>query len=255
MTPSELEGSISLLQRAHVLAACREGPVGRTTIAERADCSRSTAYRATSELEEQGLLERTDSGYRLTGAGGAMLDHVREFTRNHEGTAQVLPLFEYVDDREFVRRVHLFTNAELVTQDASSSYQIENRVKEIIDGTQEQMVGITNGLGSPALADAMIERIRAGVHVDWILPTEMYDQFNAEYGKLSAHAAEDDQTAVSVREEIPIDLALYDETLVVIGFDHDRGVLGAVAITDDRSAVQWAEERFDECRSMAEQVE
>lgn len=255
MRPSDLEGAISLLQRAHVLGACQNGPVGRTTIAQRADCSRSTAYRATSELSEQGLLERTDTGYQLTGAGGAMLDHVREFTRKHEGTVQLLPLFEYVENPEIVRRAHLFTDAELVTQNASSPYQIENRVKGIIDGTQEQMLGMSNGLGSPSLAEAMIDRIQAGVNVDWILPIEMYEQFNTEYGELSAHAGENGQTAVSVRQQLPIDLALYDETLVVIGFDHDRGVLGAVAVTDDREAVQWASDRFDEYRRTAEQVE
>lgn len=96
--------------------------------------------------------------------------------------------------------MYLFTDAELITQDASSPYRIEN--------TDEEMTGMTVGLGSPALAEAMIECIQGGVHVDWVLPTEMYEQFNAEYNELSAHAVDADQTAVSGREQIPVDLAL-----------------------------------------------
>lgn len=255
MRPSDLEDSTSLLQRAHILDACQHGPIGRTTISERAECSRSTAYRATSELTDRGLLERTDNGYQLTGAGAAMLDHVRQFLAKQKGTTQILPLFEYVDEPEFIRHAHLFGNAELVTQDASNPYHIENRMKELIEDTQEQMLGMTTGLGSPALAEAMIDRIRAGVRVNWILPTDMYAQFNADYGDLSTHAKTDGQTAVSVRDDILIDMALYDDTLAIIGFDHDRGILGAVAITDNPTARRWARDTFEKHRQETEQVE
>lgn len=251
----EADDAAALLQRANVLCACQDGPVGRATISERAGCSRSTAYRATGELEERGLLERTPRGYRLTGAGASTVEHIRDFVGKVQGTKRIGPLFEYVDDDEFVRRADYFTDAELVLQDASSPYHIETRVKRVIDDTRERIVGMADGLGSPALADAMFDRIRAGVDVEWILPGDTYDLFRGEYGTLSAAAPDDDQTAVYTREEVPIDLALYDDTLVVIGFDPNRAVLGAVAITDGDDAREWALDRIEDCRTGAERVE
>ena len=255
MDDRTLEEMVALLRRTAVLEACRDGPASRRTIAERADCSRSTAYRATSELTEEKLLERTNGGYRLTGSGAAALDHIRRFTDKLDGTDRIRPLFEYVDDPAFVRRAEFFTDAELVAQEASSPYHVENRMKTLIEGTEERMIGMTTGLGSPALAQAMFERIRAGVCVEWMLPAEPYEYFNAEHGALSAYGLEEDQTAVYVRTEPPVDLAIYDDTLVVFGFDRDRGVLDVVAITEDGSAIRWAREKFEEYRSDAERVE
>lgn len=246
---------VSMLQRADVLEACRDGPVGRPEIAERAGCSRSTAYRATGTLSERGLIDRANGGYRLTGAGRATLDHLRRFLGQLDGTDQIRPLYDYVEDPAFVRRAHLFADAELVTQEAERPYHIENRVKAVIEGTQDRMIGMTAGLGSPALADAMFERIGDGVEVDWILPADVYGQFNDAYGDLSAASVEGGQTAVHVNDDVPVDLAVYDETLVVIGFDRERGVLGVVAIAEEPAAVAWAREAFEACREAAERVE
>jgi len=255
MNGADVEQAVALVQRAAVLDACLDHPADRSTIADRAGCSRSTAYRATGELSDEGLLERTNRGYRLTGAGRATLDHVRQFVGKLQGTQRLEPLLEHVGDSAIVRRAELFTDAEIVTPQASSPYHVENRVKAVIEGTEERMLGMTAGLGSPALADAMFDRIRAGVRVEWVLPTETYDHFNTAHGDLSADAPEDGQTAVFVRDAIPHDQAVYDDTLVVIGFDHERGVLGSVAITEDEAALRWAEEQFTDCRLAAKRVE
>ena len=255
MNRATVDEVAALIQRADVLAACREGPAGRTTIAERADCSRTTAYRATADLEDRGLIERASGGYRLTGSGRAMLDHLGEFRSKIAGTNRVQSLFDYVDTQALVAHAHLFADAELVVQDPAAPYHIETRLQSVIGDTDEEMIGMTTGLGSPALAEAMFDRIEAGVDVDWILPAETYDHFVTEYGTVSTHAVTDDQTAVHTRAEIPIDLAIYDETLVVIGFDADRGVIGAVAVTDEPEALRWARDRFADCRSRATRVE
>ena len=255
MDRASVDEAAALLQRANVLEACREGPAGRTTIADRADCSRTTAYRATTDLEDRGLIERATGGYRLTGSGRAMLDHLGEFRAKIAGTTRSQPLFDYVESSALVDHAHLLADAELVVQDPSAPYHIESHLKSVISDTDEEMIGMTTGLGSPTLAEAMFDRVAAGVDVDWILPAESYDHFATEYGTVSTHALDDDQTSIYSCEEIPVDFAIYDETLVVIGFDHDRGIIGAAALTDEPEAVQWARERFQDARRGATIVE
>lgn len=255
MDRASVDDAAALIQRANVLEACREGPVGRSTIADRADCSRTTAYRATADLEDRGLIERANGGYRLTGSGAAMLDHLGAFRTKLAGTSRIQPLFDFVDSPALVEQAHQFADAELVVQDPAAPYHIETRLQSVIDDTETEMWGMTTGLGSPALAEAMFERIEAGVDVEWVLPADTYDHFVTEYGTLSAHAVDDEQTTVHTRDAIPLDLAVYDETLVVIGFDHERGVIGAVALTDEPDALRWARERFADCRRDASRVE
>ncbi|WP_440988459.1 helix-turn-helix transcriptional regulator [Haloarchaeobius baliensis] len=255
MDATAVDDTVALLSWGPILEACHDGPVDRSEIAERAGCSRSTAYRATTDLREEGLLERTDRGYRITGEGAAVLAQSQQFVAGVEGTARLQPLLEYVDNPAFVDLAARFADAEVVAPLESVPYRIENRMQSVIEGTRERMFGMTDGLGSPALAEAMFDRLRSGVTVDWLLPREMYDQFTAAYGPLSTHADDGGATTVFVHDELPVNLAVYDETLVVLGFDRERGVLGAVAIADDPVALQWSQETFEACRGAAERVE
>src|SRR6056297_450185 len=97
MNQRELERDITLLQRAPVLAACRDGPVGRTAIAGEAGCSRATAYRATTDLTDRGLLEQVDGGYRLTGFGLTALDRIEQFHAELDGARHLQSVLAHVD--------------------------------------------------------------------------------------------------------------------------------------------------------------
>lgn len=254
MDGAAVETLSGLLQRAHVLAAYRDGPAGRAEIAELADCSRSTVYRAEQYLDERGLVEDTPNGYRITGAGETV---VAQFETCHavvEGAMQLGPLLSHVDSPELDRHLHLLSDAELVVQEPSRPYHIEHRMRAVIADTEEEMVGMTAGLGSPTLAQTMVERIRAGVGVDWILPPATLEYFETQTDELAEDTFASERTRVSVLEELPMNLVIYDETLVVLGFDGDRGVLAVAAITDAPDAVSWARGVIDDCRGVAERV-
>lgn len=246
-----LEG---LLQRAHVLAAYRDGPAARSTIAERAGCSQSTVYRAEQYLEERGLVEDSPEGLRITGPGAVVLRQFEQCHATIEGALTLSALLEVVDAPALVEQLPLLADAEIVEQEAERPYHIEHRVREVIAGTEERMVGMASGLGSPTLAETMFERIGAGVRVEWVMPTETFEYFRAEYAESVEEALSTGDTAVYTSDDIPVDLATYDETLLVMGFDGDRGVLAAAAITDEPAAVEWARELLDECKDRAERV-
>lgn len=246
-----LEG---LLQRAHVLSAYRDGPAGRSTIADRARCSPSTVYRAEQYLAERGLIEDTPGGPRVTGPGEVVLDQFERCLDVVEGALALDPLLSVTDPPQLVEHLPLLSSAELVEQEPGSPYHIEHRVREVIAGTDERMAGMATGLGSPTLAETMFERIRAGVRVEWVLPAETFEYFRTEYGDLAEQAVSTDETAVYVSDEIPVDLAVYDETLLVMGFDEERGILAAAAITDEPAAIDWAEDLLDGQRDAAERV-
>lgn len=125
----------------------------------------------------------------------------------------------------------------------------------VIGDTEGRVIGMTNALGSSALAEALLDRIDAGVGVEWVLPPDMYEAFTSVHGPLADRAVADGQTAVYVADGLPIDFAVYDDTFVLLGFDSAKCVLAVVAITEDSGVVDWARERFSAYRTTAERVE
>jgi len=254
MDRAALEDVTALLQRAHVLAACLDGPVGRSAIAERADCSRATAYRATTDLEARGLLEKGADGYRLTGSGRAALTHVEQLRASVDGARHLEPVLEYVDSPRLVENVDLFTDATVIEADAEAPYAIEQHLESIIAGASERIYGAAKSFGSPALLARTVERVEAGVEFEWALPRAVLDRLDRQHGELHATVQAHDNTTVYVVEDVPVDFSCYDDTLVLTGFDADRGTLAAVATTEDPAAVQWAQRVFETYRDRGERL-
>ena len=223
MNLSALDNDIQLLRRAPMLAACRDGPASRSIIAERADCSRTTAYRATTELVEQGLLERDNRGYRLTGFGMTVLDRLEELQRGLDGARRLQPVLEYIDEPVFREHAHLFSEATVLEADAEAPYAIEQHLASIIADTSERIHGVSTSFGSPITLTRTAERVEAGVEFEWGLPQVVLKRLESQYSELHTAVRTHDNTTVYALEDVVVDFSLYDDTLVVTGFDSDRG--------------------------------
>jgi len=239
MKKTEVETLTPLLQRAHILAACRGGERDRMGIAERADCSRATVYRATGDFEDQGLIEQTPDGYRLTGLGETVLAQAEQFRAGVDAAQHLEPLLAYVDTLAFIENVHLFTDATVIEADPSAPYCIEQEIEAIIGAATDRMTGITRGFGSPKVMETTYERILDGVEVEWVLTPETFAGVRDQYGGDHDELLELDHTVTYAVDEVPLDIGIYDDTMVVAGFDDETGAIAAIATTDDPAAVDW----------------
>lgn len=239
MSRTPLDEIGSLVQRAPVLDACRDGPVGRPTIAERADCSRATAYRATGSLEERGLLEKVANGYRLTGFGRSVLRQIELFRSGLDGTATLRPVLTHVDAPELAANADLFTDATVVQSTPDAPYSVDQHIASIIESTEESMTGLTSSFASPSVMAATYEVIRSGVDVEWVLTQSAFDGVRRQHNEGHDELMTFDTTTTYIVEQSPLDIGIYDETLVVAGFDDESGIVAAVATTDDDAAVEW----------------
>lgn len=255
MDRDAVDHAMALLQRAPVLAACRDGPTDRGTLAERAGVSRATAYRATNTLTERGLLERGTDGYRLTGPGRAVVAHIESFEAGLAGARTLAPVLARVDAPELISNAHLFTDATVLTADPSTPYRIDQELAGIIADTSEEMVGVTSSFGSPTVMERSYEVVRSGVPVEWVLTPETLAGVRSQYGEGHDELVAMDTTATYLVEDPPFDLAIYDDTLVVPGYDPDSGAVAAVATTDDPDAVAWARGVFEEWRERAQRLD
>ncbi|WP_082256246.1 winged helix-turn-helix domain-containing protein [Haloferax sp. ATB1] len=254
MDYSGLDRDTTLLQRAPVLAACRDGPVGRSTIAERAGCSRTTAYRATTDLERRGLVEQANGGYRLTGLGSTLLDCVDGFREAVDGARRLRPVLARIDAAELRENTRLFADATVVEADPEAPYAVEQHLDTLIADTSDRICGAATSFGSPGLLARTVERVEAGVEFEWALPTAVLDRLERQHGELHATVLAHDNAAAYVVDDVAVDFSCYDDTLVLTAFDAGRGTLTATATTDDPDAVAWAEEIFGRYRDAGELV-
>jgi len=250
MDQSALGRDTELLQRTPVLAACRDGPVGRSTIAERADCSRTTAYRATTDLEQRGLLEQGDGGYRLTGLGVTALDRIERFRAELDGARHLESVLEHIDAPELRANVHLFADATVaVASPQNPNAPIEPWLEhfESFDRCRTLVVA-----GCPrAVTRQGVEHARNGVDFESICtPLALEADQNA-----SEEAFETIATAESpslyTNPDLPFTMGIIDEWVIIGGFDDETALPTVSVTTDDPDAREWADELYRRCRAEA----
>ncbi|WP_439028034.1 helix-turn-helix transcriptional regulator [Haloarchaeobius sp. DT45] len=254
MDTGDIDDAVSLLQRANVLDACDDDPVSRSRIADRAGCSRATAYRATNELQERGLLERTAEGYRTTGVGSAMVHQVRRFREGLDGAEQIAPLLRYVDAPLLVQNTNRLRDATVVESTAAKPYAVEQHIESVIAGTDREIVGATVSFGSPRTLELTYEQVCDGVVFEWTFPSRVLDRLQRQHTAVAGDVMDHENTAFYAADEVTLDLAIYDETLVLLGFDDERGVVAAVATTDAPDAVDWGRQVLDGYRTAADRI-
>lgn len=254
MDGEAIEDMVALVKRATILDACRGGPASRAAIAERADCSRTTAYRATTSLTDRDLLEQVDGGYRLTGFGATVLDRIERFRAELDGARHLRPVLEHMDAPELRENAHLFTDATIMEASLAAPYAVEQHLEGIIADVSERIVGGASSFGSPMTLAQTVDRVEAGVEFAWALPRAVLQRLDRQHGDLHATVRAHDNTTVHVVEDVTVDCSLYDDTLVLTGFDEERGTLAAVATTDDPAAVEWADGVLERYRARGDRI-
>lgn len=250
--PSESEGEpfeqqMQLLRRAPTLLACQDEPLTRRELADEINASRTTVYRATDELEEEGLVEQTDGGYRTTSKGEALCAVVERYRSGLETVERLDVLFEYEAHPELLSNAHLLADAELTVADDDNIYRANDRSIELWDQSDTVRAGMV-GSGSRHCLEALARcTIEGDVDAEMcfrsdVAPTgEFLDSTGFDFDELF------ESLDAYVTDSIPFTFLLYDEVAAVVGHDH-VGVPAVFAETDSPRVYQWLEGLYEDCK-------
>jgi len=241
-----------VLRRAPVLEACREKPRSRHELETITDRSRATIYRATVELEEEGLLDRAEDGYRTTGKGQALSYAVEEYRNDLDAIERLEPLLEEIDHPELLENAYLLDDAEITTPGENNMYRANDRVIELWMQAETIRSGMT-GSGSrqclPKSAEYAIENgmdiemcflpdaIPTPEHLDDIDVDRLLDAFNAQ-----------------VTDAVPFTFLLFDDQAAIVSHN-EVGIPMIVAETKNVYAYKWLEKLYQECKASARPIE
>lgn len=243
-------------RRADFLASLAAGPKYNRDLQDELGVSRSTAYKALRELEENSLVERTDEGFAPTLAGRLLLGEYQRYRANVEDICRGGSLLTVLP-RDAVDSIDVFRGSSVVFPERHAPNKpvgiIEDAVRDAdaICGMSPVLLpvyvevfyeSIVNG---PLEADLLLER-----PVVEHMQEQYTDELNAVLDTTQLSLWETDQT-------LPFGLIIVEKPtseVLLIVYDAGGELRGIVA-NDTPEAVAWAYEVFHTYQSSGKRVE
>lgn len=241
---------VSRLELLEVVAA--DAPVSSAELADGTGASVSTVNRVVASFAREGTLERTDEGIVLTAYGEALARETRRFTRSVETARTLRPLLDVLSASPFEVDLTWFVDATVTESTPSNPYRPLVRYSELFSAAdRKRLVGdrfVVPEQGVEAAAAAIDD----GTRCTCVWSERALDRLFEHVPELVEWSAGRQNLTALVAETVPFDFALFDDRLLVYGFDDETGVVSVVVDTDDPDAVEWGTAVFEACREDAD---
>lgn len=254
MDEEDAADGAALLQRTPVLDEIRGEHLSRGDLQERLDISRTTAYRTTVELEERGLVERTNGDYRLTPRGVAVAATGERYLDGLVAAERLQPVLETMHHPLFVGSLHLFADAEVLTTDPDDPFGLAQSLMERL-ATADRYRCLVNTIGPAQWFEIAADRADAGVDMAAVFTRDGIAQIDDEAAERVASVLDHPTCRAFVGEDVPFSLNTFDDAVVVVSEDERTGIPHACAISERTEAWEWAESIFRRYRRAAEPVD
>jgi predicted transcriptional regulator len=235
------------LRRADVLAALGDGPRRRHALVDDCAASKSTVYKACTQLEEAGLVEATPEGLRPTPYGRL----VRLQVDRLRATVEARPLLESLPASVPAAAL---ADAEFVAPDeADLDRHVDRAVDLVADATAA--VGSAPFVSGRYVA-LFARRVLDGMDAEVVLPAAVVDALRES--SPDALAAMVDAGARLYATDDPLPFGLFvvtgdGERVVVEG--RDGATATGLVVADSSAALAWAREVHAERVASARPVE
>jgi predicted transcriptional regulator len=257
MTSANDSSLLSVLQkRSRVLALLVGATRTKPELVDELGVSRSTVDRAVRELDERGLVSRSDGGFSATLTGRLANDAYTEFCDQIRVLAETSDLLTHLSaDAEL--NLCVLTGAEVVEAEQPAPYKPASRLEEYIRRATS-VRALTRAIVSSPIPEALHEGVtERGVAFESVY-TEPVAEFLRTNRRDERHEmVETGHYRVYETDALPFGLMLFEEPdrcVVCINVYDDTNDLRGVIVNDTPEAVAWAEDLFETYRAAATDV-
>lgn len=240
---NQLDDPPRLLKQVSLLAKAREKPMRRSTLQDELGISRATAYRRTTALTDDNLLEQTPTGYRTTGAGCAVVEAVERFERSLSAIDRLEPLLAEISAPELTKNIHLFAEADLaVATPENPNAPIEQWLDrfESFDRSRNLVVAGC----PPAITEQGLRHARNDVDFEAVCtPMALEADQNTSKGAFDTIVTAE-ATSLYTHPGLPFTMGIIDEVVIILGFDAETTLPVVSVTTSDSDAREWAEKLY-----------
>ena len=240
--PSEVMAVIA--RRGCVLRSVGTDGIGKRELVDRVDVSRSTVDRSVRELEANGLIERTGSGYRRTLVGELALEEFDTFASRIDGLVGNVGLLNPLPADGAIDAA-MFDDASVV--------RAERHAPQAPITALCGLISTANGIHAlsvavfPQQVDTYVDALENGLSAEVVLAPEAAERLVSAFDtELSAAL---DTGRLVLREapagsEFGLLVAETDEGPVAGLLLFGEGGVRAFVRNDDHAAVAWARDRL-----------
>ncbi|MEY7849021.1 helix-turn-helix transcriptional regulator [Natrarchaeobius sp. A-rgal3] len=229
-------------------------PIATRDLAEEIGTSVSTVNRIVSSFSSAHLVDRTDDGIVASEAGEVVLEELSAFTETIERAQSLQPVFASLAAApvEFDRK--WFLEATVTTSSPKRPYGPLTRYSELFAGAEHKRLLGDQFVVPEYGVDAAMEAMETGIACSCVWSERALERMTDQYPDVVDWSAGRDDLEAAISETVPFDLALFDDHLLVYGFD-ENGVMSVLADTDDPAAVEWGLSVFETCFDQGERLE
>lgn len=230
-------------------------PVRTASLAETLDTSVSTVNRVVGTFVEAGALERTRSGIKLTATGRALARETARYARSVEAVRSLGPILESLTDSPVEYELDWFLEATVTEATPTDPYAPLIRYSELFTCAERKYI-VGDRLVVPAAGrEAASAAIDEGVSCVCIWSEQALERIVDQYPELVDWSAGRENLTVKTAERVPFDFAVFDDRLLVYGFDDDTGAMSVLVDTAESDVVEWALTVFEHCRRESDATE
>jgi len=240
--------------RVAVLRLLVAEPLNHDEIRDRIGASRVTTARILREMEERDWVARsgqecaiTPTGEWVCGAFTRLVDEVEAERRLREPLQWLPPDLLTFD----VKRLR---DAEIVVLEESDATAIIRRILEI-RRESDRIRGLTRTVAPVFIETDWESTVHGDTQLDMVVTPDVLDTVRSHptAAEQLREMLEEPDVHVSVYEDVPISVGIYDGE-VGIDLTDEQGVVKAGLVTENEAVREWAVDLFETCRDEARSV-
>lgn len=229
------------LNRATLLNYLAEEPRRAREVAEKLGVSRSTVHRATEQLGDMGLVEKSGNEYAVTPLGAIAADEIDCLQTRLETAHELEPFLNTVGDADVDVPLGEFDDA---TVTAPQSRQAHVGVKRIIELVEEsETIRLFSSILSPLYVDAAHREMLDGTEIEAVFDSEVVELMATKYREEALESFRTGRFHVLVGDDVPFELFLFDDRMGMAAHD-DSGIAHAFVESTSAGAREWAEDLY-----------
>lgn len=229
------------LNRATLLSYLADEPRRAREIAERLGVSRSTVHRATEQLGEMGLVEKSGNQFDVTALGAVAADEMDCLRTRLETANELEPFLNTIGDADVDVPLGEFDDATVTAPQHRQAHVGVKRIIELIEGSDS--IQLFSSILSPLYVDAAHRELLDGTEIEAVFDSAVVELMATKYREEALDAFRTGRFRVLVGDDVPFELFLFDDRMGMAAHD-DSGIAHAFVESTSQGAREWAEDLY-----------
>lgn len=241
--------------RIPTLIALTDCARSRSALCEMTGVSSSTIRRTLNEFEDRNWVSKEANQYEATQLGEIIASGVEDLIERVESERKLRDVWHWLPDEESGFTVEMCSGAVVTVADSDEPYRPVNRFLSLAQQTDRYRFIGCNMASLDPCEEELGRLVREGMQMEFIDSLSVIERRRSTDSALFSEKTDCENLTAWVHEDLPLrGIGLFDDRVLVSGYDSDSGEVRVLLDTENSEAREWAESKFasykDEARPL-----